>query len=762
MRGFFKSPLFVSLAASLVCAALMLTEAIDHVYWVQRYKLAQQSAPADMVIVSLDRTAGTGGERIVGSTARQAQLVSRILEQKPQHLYIDIPLAEGADAAGDAAFARAVAESGDRLTLVMRGTVDLAQDNISFGQSASRLIGKAAIAVSAWEADFLGYAQFASVAPVVDGRPYPALAAKLAGQSADKSASRIIVPDFSIDPSSIAVMDAGEILTGKHDRSGLVGKTVLVTTTAPGMGNLVGYYGHGRVSAAVADISGAISMRRGTAHIAGKWPFLVLFLVLVLLGHRARSLRLKVAAYGSLVALVALLPAALMEHGIVTGSSWAILAMLIYVPGRIWQRWRRTAELTNGRSGLPNIDALAAHGVPDGFDIVAASISQYDQMLASLPRELHGECARQIARRLSVASGDSKVYVTDNGQFVWLEEPRPLESQVCHLEGLKALFSAPLVIGGHLLDTNIHFGLDRLSEGPPARRIQAALASANEAQAKGKLYEQFEQSHMAEAPWQLSLHARIDEGLRNGDIWLALQGQFDLRSGRISGAEALIRWNDPERGPIPPDAFILQAERAGRIEAITYWVLERAMEASVAMNARWSPFQISVNLSARMADHPDLLARVADIVARHRFDCSRITFEVTETFSFTNRDLARSNLLGLRAMGFRLSIDDFGTGQASLAYLAEIPSDEIKLDKRFIQAITSDKRERVIVRTVIKLAHALGQEIVAEGVENKQTLDALRRMNCDLAQGYLISRPVRLEDLIAEIESGSGVRAAQG
>lgn len=755
MRGLFKSPLIVSLAVSLACAALMLTEAIDHVYWVQRYKISQQAAPADVAIVSLD---SGGGDRVVGSTARQAQLIDAIIRQNPKHVYIDVPLAEGADVAGDAAFSRAVDRAGNRLTLVLRGTLDAARDKVAFEQPSARLLGNRKVAVSAWQADFIGYVQYATSRSHVDGKPYPALAAVLHG---DMRQDRIIMPDFRIDPDTIPVHDAGAVLGGKV-AGGLGGKSVLITTTAPVMGNLVGYYAHGRVPGAVADVAGAAGMQRPLAYIAGKWPFLVLFVCMILLGQAVRSTRMKVLVYASLVACVLILPAALMERGIFTGSSWAILALMIYVPGRTWQRWRRTAELTHGRSGLPNIDALAAHGVSPGYDIVAASISQYDQMLASLPRELHGECARQIARRLSVASGDSKVYVTDNGHFVWLEAPRPMEAQVGHLEGLKALFSAPLVIGGYLLDTNIHFGLDRLSENAPVSRIQAALASANEAQAKGKLYEQFEQSHLAEAPWQLSLHARIDEGLRNGDIWLALQAQSDLRTGRISGAEALIRWNDPERGPIPPDAFILQAERAGRIEAITYWVLERSIEASRQLNRRWHPFHISVNLSARMADHPDLLRRVGEIVARHDFDCTLMTFEVTETFSFANRDLARSNLLGLREMGFRLSIDDFGTGQASLAYLAEIPSDEIKLDKRFIQAIIRDERERLIVRTVIKLAHALGQEIVAEGVEDRATLDALRRMNCDIAQGYFIGRPVRLEDLVDQIDSGAAARAMHG
>lgn len=478
----------------------------------------------------------------------------------------------------------------------------------------------------------------------------------------------------------------------------------------------------------------------------GELPILVFALGLAFAGTRIRRRRVKLALYGSIAMGVILIPGVVRDMGVIMEPSAAIAALMAYVPMRASQKWRNQVKQTSGSSGLPNIEAMVADGIAKSQDVVAASISQYEQMLASLPKELHGECARQIARRIALGAGDRQVFDTDNGHFLWLEHSQTLDSIVEHLEGLRALFSSPLVIGGHVLDTTIHFGLDRNSDSRPITRVQSALAAANEAQGKGKLYEEFGHQRLAQSPWELSLHARIDEGLRNGDIWLALQPQLDLRDGRISGAEALIRWNDPERGVIPPDAFILQAERAGRIETITYWVLERSIGMVNALNRLSSPFQISVNLSARMVDHPALISRVADIVRANPVDCALITFEVTETFSLANREQAKLNLSALRTMGFRLSIDDFGTGQASLAYLAEIPSDEIKLDRRFVQAITTDPRERCIVDSVIKLAHALGQEVVAEGIEDQATLQELRRLGCDMAQGYFIGRPIKYSD----------------
>ncbi|RQW45513.1 EAL domain-containing protein [Novosphingobium sp. LASN5T] len=421
--------------------------------------------------------------------------------------------------------------------------------------------------------------------------------------------------------------------------------------------------------------------------------------------------------------------------------------MAIYGSIRLWQKWRRRVQHTSA-SGLPNLLSLTSKQIEVGRDVVVAVIARYEEILATLPKELHGECARQIARRLSVGSGRSEIYNGDGGHFAWTEEARPLEMQLNHLEGLRALFSAPLQIGEHTFDTNIHFGLDR-NEGVDAlARVNSALASANEALTSGRSIELFEAARLAEAPWELSLHARIDEGLRNGDIWLAFQPQWDFAEKRFCGAEALIRWNHPTRGPIAPDAFILQAERAGRIDALTFWVLEEAITAALEINALGPRFQMSINLSAQMVDKPNLVSNIAEVVQRRGIDPSLLTIEVTETSSVHNRPAARHNLSQLRALGFRLSIDDFGTGEASLSHLAELPSDELKIDRRFVSRITTAERERAIVAYTIALAHDLHQEVVAEGIEDEATLQLLMELGCDYAQGYYLGKPQSFADFI--------------
>lgn len=748
MRDFLKSPLYVTLAIVLLGVVTQALQAFDHVYWNVWFKNRAQTAETSAVIVSLDNGAPLSPTSVSGSTARQAQLVDRLVAAGAKQVYLDMPVVGGEDPAGDSALGQSLAKAGSHVTLVWRSTANPSwnrSDPISYRFDPP---AGTKLAISSWNVNFLGFAEEAYAANEAAGRMLPLVSvAELEGVKP----AQIIYPDFGFRPESVPVFEAADVLRGAIAPDRIAGHRVFVTSTYRDSGSALGYFGFGslKVPAALVDIAGYKGYTKRSALNIGWFPLLAFCALMISLGHRTRSRRGKVLIYTSLVLASILVPGLLRERNVISSVAPAFAAMLIYAPLRSSQKWRNRVQLTSSASGLPNIAAMAAEGISRSQDVIAVSVSQYEQMLASLPRELHGECARQIARRLSLGAGDRQVYDNDNGHFVWLENSKTIDALVAHLDGLRALFSSPLVIGGHVLDTTVHFGVDRNMDIKPISRIQSALASANEAQAKGKLYEEIGEERLAESPWELSLHARIDEGLRSGAIWLALQPQYDFRTGRISGAEALIRWNDPERGVIPPDAFILQAERAGRIEAITYWVLERAIEMLARINAVAAPFQISVNLSARMVDHPSLIHRVADIVREHDLkDCSQITFEVTETFSMANREEAKRNLAALRAMGFRLSIDDFGTGQASLAYLAEIPSDEIKLDRRFIQPITIDRRERLIVESVIKLAHSLGQEVVAEGIEDVMTLEALRELGCDLAQGYHVGRPMTVHDLM--------------
>jgi EAL domain-containing protein (putative c-di-GMP-specific phosphodiesterase class I) len=734
-----RSPLYLAL---LIPALLSLTDFLtpfDHGYWNVRYKLNQHSADSSIVVIELDGSAEHSEDSTV-SASRLASVLERVRRQMPYRVFVDAPVKYGADAAGDRALLEAVRAFGSGVSLVVRSTsVGSLERDDSFRDlklPPSSLAAAAPVVVSVWNANFLDYAVFSPYAVDVRGQRYPTFAASLAG--VPSGLQDTFQPDFLVAPDSVPRVREASLVSGSYAPGLLTGRTVIVTQAdnAPP----IGYFGSGRVHPLAVDIAGASGLAKPVSLGLGQLPLLLLVWLLMRAGSRANRNRKKLVLHGSAVLSATLVPTLLQIVGIKLDVGAALAAITVYGGGRIWQLRVRRVQHTSA-SGLPNLLALSEKPFEVGRDVIVAVIARYEEILATLPKELHGECARQIARRLSVGSGIETIYNGEGGHFAWTEEARPLEMQLNHLEGLRALFSAPLQIGTYTFDTNIHFGLDR-NEGLDAQtRVNSAVASANDAMGSGRSVELFEAERLAEASWELSLHARIDEGLRNGEIWLAYQSQWDMGTGLPCGAEALIRWNHPTRGPIAPDEFILQAERAGRIDALTYWVFEEAITAALSLNEPGRHFQISVNLSAQMVDKPSLVSTLLEIVRRRSIDPRLLTIEVTETSSVRNRPAAVQNLSQLRAMGFRLSIDDFGTGEASLAYLADLPSDELKLDRRFVSRLLTHDRERHIIRSTIDLAHALGQTVVAEGIEDEATYRALARMGCDVGQGYFLGRP---------------------
>ncbi len=732
MRKFLRSPIGISLLLSLALCLpwLGFGDIVAHLYWNTVFRGGRELAPRSIVVLSMDDLPVLG-------TREQAEVLAKVRRYMPRTVFFDTKVPFGINHSDDAKLVSAIDSFGDDIAFVARADQMGRFEADAFHFPSKDLARKHKIVVSAWNDNFMHVAEYGPYSVTLGGRVYQSTAAALAGlRDAPRAGS--IYPDYWVDPNSIQTIAAADLMAGKIDPTALSGKTVVVS--ASGQGSLVRYFGRGVVRPIAYDIAGAAALEKPIMWNITFIPLFGIVVCLVVFGHRAPSRLRKALYYGVAVMITLAQPAILRNAGIISDPSASLLFIITFSAIRGWQKRIRRVQHTSV-SGLPNLLAMSSASLGIGSDVVVAVVARYEEILATLPRELHGECANQIARRLSVGSGASQIYHGDGGHFAWCEEARPIDVQLNHLHGLRALFSAPLQIGTHTFDTNIHFGLDR-NEGLDAlTRINSALASANEALTNGRPVEVFEAHRLAEAPWELSLHARIDEGLRNGDIWLAFQPQWDYRTGRISGAEALIRWNHPTRGFIAPDAFILQAERAGRIDALTYWVLEEAITAAQAVNALGQRFQMSINLSGQMVDKPDLVENFREIVTRRGIDPGLLTIEITETSGMNNRVDAVRNMSRLRDLGFRLSIDDFGTGEASLAYLADLPSDELKIDRRFVSRLLSSDRDRAIITSTIGLAHALGQAVVAEGIEDEATFNLLAALGCDHAQGYYLSKP---------------------
>lgn len=224
------------------------------------------------------------------------------------------------------------------------------------------------------------------------------------------------------------------------------------------------------------------------------------------------------------------------------------------------------------------------------------------------------------------------------------------------------------------------------------------------------------------------------------------QPQVSLDTGKITGMEALVRWQHPEMGLVPPAEFIPLAEDTGLIAPIGEWVLQTACAQTKSwQECGFDTLHVAVNLSPRQFQQPDLVLVVKRILQETRLNASSLELEVTESSVMKNAETAIGTLRELKAMGIKISIDDFGSGYSSLSYLKHLPIDVLKIDQSFVRDMTSDAKDAAIVMAIIQLAHSLQLLVKAEGVETEEQLRFLRLLRCDEMQGYLFCRPIPVD-----------------
>jgi diguanylate cyclase (GGDEF)-like protein/PAS domain S-box-containing protein len=385
--------------------------------------------------------------------------------------------------------------------------------------------------------------------------------------------------------------------------------------------------------------------------------------------------------------------------------------------------------------------------------VLALDLDHFKRINDTLGHPIGDQLIKAVAARLLKMLFDSDTVTRIGGGAFIILLPRVAKTEDAENVANKLLtaFKSPFLVNEHELFTSCSIGIALFpNDGETSDiLIKNADAAMHISKERGKDRFQLFSSSIANNSFErLVLENSLRRALERNEFRLYYQPQLDLRTGKTIGAEALIRWQHPDLGFIPPMEFIPIAEETGLIHPIGEWVLKTACE----QKKRWDeqgfkPFRISVNLSARQFHYANLVDMVGDTIRKSGIDAKDLDLELTESTIMDRLEETTQTLRRLKNMGAHISIDDFGTGYSSLMYLKTFPIDTIKIDKSFVNDVTTDPDDQAITQAIISMAHSLKLDVVAEGVETKEQLELLKSQSCDVIQGYLFSKPIPVDDI---------------
>ncbi len=405
---------------------------------------------------------------------------------------------------------------------------------------------------------------------------------------------------------------------------------------------------------------------------------------------------------------------------------------------------------------LPNLSWLADRArdlVPDcGCAMVVLDVDRFREVDHALGRRTGNLLLERIGERLvsCAASGGCLVARVGGDQFAILApEVTDTQTATTFAEHLASAVAVPFDLDGVPVELTASAGVSLADHGETdvellLRNAQVALHAVPGGRGLIRLYDPAVDPFR---PERLLLMGRIRRAISDDELVLHYQPKISLEGGGTMGVEALVRWQHPQHGLLPPDRFIGLAEQSGQIRALTLWVIEAAARDLAGLAATGRPLELCVNLSARSLLEDDLAEVIGPLLEPAFGVEAGVTFEVTESVILGDPLRADRTLRQLAGMGARIAIDDFGTGYSSLSHLRLLPVGELKIDKSFVLGAADDANDAAIVRSTIGLAHSLGLLATAEGVETDGALDLLRDAGCDMAQGYLMGRPMPVGSL---------------
>ena len=481
-----------------------------------------------------------------------------------------------------------------------------------------------------------------------------------------------------------------------------------------------------------------------------------------ILPHLRDDVRFQLSTSGVLLAFAPVVVVA-------TGFSLLLLPLMMLPIAAVHRSAKLAAErerqaLHDGLTGLPNrlllsdrttraLDGAGRSGA--GTAVLLIDLDHFKEINDTLGHYVGDQLLREVGERLAgvMREGDTVARLGgDEFAVLACELGGRGEAEQIAVRLVEAL-TQPFSIDGVRLDVQASVGIalapDHGDDGSMLmQRADVALYAAKEHRGTFAFYSPERDSHSVE---KLALLGELREGVGAGQLRVFYQPKCDAASGVLVGLEALVRWEHPTRGLIFPDEFIPIAENTGLIGALTLEVLDQALGFARQLRDAGTSLGVAVNISVRCLTDLELPRQVAGLLGRWGVPPETLTLEVTETTIMVDPIRTMTVLGLLRDLGVSLSIDDFGTGYSSLSYLKRLEANELKIDRSFVFAMTSNSNDAVIVRSTIELGHNLGLRMVAEGVENAETWTMLKALGCDVIQGYHLSRPLPADEIVTWI-----------
>lgn len=423
-------------------------------------------------------------------------------------------------------------------------------------------------------------------------------------------------------------------------------------------------------------------------------------------------------------------------------------------------------ETHDVQTGLPNralfYDRVeqairSANSTNRKLSILLIEIENYKDVNETLGQNSTDLVLKQVATRLEGMTLDGgSLAKIDSNVFCVLQDDIVDESEsILLVQSILKAMELPFIVERLQLAVHINIGVVHFpAHGEEVDTLlQRAGVALYMARKENDRYAVYEYSFDEHNPRRLTLMSELRHALEREQLELYYQPKIDISTGNLYGAEALVRWHHPKHGFISPDEFIPMAERTRMIKPLTHWVLKNAFQQCALWHKSDRNLQVSVNLSAKDLHDPELPDIVAAVAALTSIKPEWIILEITESSIMTDPERVMIIITRLHEMGYRFSIDDYGTGYSSLSYLKKLPLMELKIDRSFVTDLNSNESDSVIVNATINLAHNLGLQVTAEGVETEAVLNKLKEFNCDIIQGYYISRPLSVADFESWMET---------